>query len=203
MYRFPVFWASLADSDMGARTCIGEGADYMEGMDKFGPLPPDYVPDLLASGLKVVFCGTALGRVSAEKQAYYANPGNFFWRGLHDTGLTPERIKPQDYARLLDYGIGLTDLCKAHFGNDNQLPADAFDAGALRTKIALYQPDVLAFTSKTGAGVFLNRPTGRIPLGFQPEQVGRTRIFVLPSPSGQARVYWNPQVWQDLADAVR
>lgn len=171
-------------------------------MEKFGSLPPDHVPDLLRPGLKVVFCGTALGRVSAEKRAYYANPGNFFWRALYEAGLTPERIRPQDYARLLEYGIGLTDLCKAHFGNDNQIPAEALDAAALRAKIELYQPDVLAFTSKTGASVFLDRPTGRIPLGFQPEQVGRTRICVLPSPSGQARVYWNPQAWQELADAL-
>jgi len=172
-------------------------------MDRFGPLPPNHVPDLLAPGLKVVFCGTALGRVSAEQQAYYANPGNFFWRTLHDTGLTPERLRPQDYARLLDYGIGLTDLCKAHFGNDSQLPSDALDAEALRRKIAHYQPDILAFTSKTGASAFLGRPTGTIPLGFQPETVGRTRLYVLPSPSGQARIFWNLQTWQDLADAVR
>jgi TDG/mug DNA glycosylase family protein len=113
-------------------------------MNKFGSLPPGHVPDLLEPGLKVVFCGTALGRNSAERQAYYANPGNFFWRTLHNTGLTPERIKPQDYACLLDYGIGLTDLSKAHFGNDNQLPPDALDAGALREKIARYQPKILA-----------------------------------------------------------
>ncbi len=172
-------------------------------MEKFGALPPGHVPDLLAPGLKVVFCGTALGRVSAERQAYYANPGNFFWRTLHNTGLTPEPIKPQDYAVLLDYGIGLTDLSKTHFGNDNQLPADALDAEVLREKIRQYQPKILAFTSKTGASVFLGRPTGSIPLGFQPEQVGDTRIYVLPSPSGQARIFWSQQAWQDLADAVK
>ena len=172
-------------------------------MERFGSLPPGHVPDLLAPGLKVVFCGTALGRVSAERRAYYANPGNFFWRTLHNTGLTPERLAPQDYARLLDYGFGLTDLCKAHFGNDNQLPPGTLDAVALHEKIEIYQPKILAFTSKTGASVFLGRPTGHIPLGFQPETVGYTRICVLPSPSGQARIFWNQDVWQDLADAVK
>ena len=172
-------------------------------MEKFGALPPDHVPDLLEPGLKVVFCGTALGHVSAERRAYYANPGNFFWRTLHNTGLTPELIKPQDYARVRDYGIGLTDLSKAHFGNDNQLPLDALDAEALREKIVRCQPKILAFTSKTGAGVFLGCPTGSIPLGFQPEPVGETRIYVLPSPSGQARIFWDQQAWQALADAVK
>lgn len=173
-------------------------------LDKFGRLPADHcVPDVLAPGLKVVFCGTALGRRSAELKAYYANPGNFFWRTLHATGLTPERIRPQDYIRLLDYRLGATDLCKIHYGNDAELPSDAFDVEALRTKILKYQPRILAFTSKTGASAFLGRPTGSIPLGFQPETVGNTRIYALPSPSGQARIFWDQQAWQSLADAAR
>jgi TDG/mug DNA glycosylase family protein len=170
---------------------------------KFGPLPDNHVPDLLAPNLKVVFCGTALGRISAERQAYYANPGNFFWRTLHDTGLTPERLRPEDYPQLLTYGIGLTDLCKAHFGNDNELPADAFDTAALREKILKYQPRMLAFTSKTGAASFLGKPTGALILGVQEEIIGSTHIHVLPSPSGQARIFWKREPWQAIADAVK
>lgn len=173
-------------------------------LDKFGPLPAEHcVPDLLVPGLKVVFCGTALGRVSAERRAYYANSGNFFWRTLHNTGLTPERVQPEDYATLLDYRIGLTDLCKAHFGNDNELPTGALDAEALRQKMLKFQPRILAFTSKTGASTFLGRPTGAIPVGFQTETVGWTRIYVLTSPSGQARIFWDQAAWQALADTVR
>lgn len=176
----------------------------MASLPKFGTLPHEHcVPDLLATGLKLVFCGTALGRISAERKAYYANPGNFFWRTLHAVGLTPRPFKPEEYAQVLPLGIGLTDLCKAHYGNDNELPAEAWDAEGLRQKILHYQPGILAFTSKTGAASFLGRPTGTIPLGFQPETVGKTRIYVLPSPSGQARIFWNQQTWQDLADAVK
>ena len=173
-------------------------------LDKFGALPETHlVPDILAPGLKIVFCGTAMGRKSAEQKAYYANPGNFFWRTLHATGLTPEPIKPHDYLRLLDYGLGATDLSKHHYGNDAELPADAFDIAALGQKIETFRPRVLAFTSKTGASAFLGRPTATTPLGFQPETVGETRLCVLPSPSGQARIFWNETVWQDLADAVK
>lgn len=176
----------------------------MPTLDKFGALPDAHlVPDVLQPGLKILFCGTAMGRKSAEQKAYYANPGNFFWRTLHATGLTPERIKPHDYRRLLDYGLGATDLSKAHYGNDVELPAGAFDVAALREKILSFQPRILAFTSKTGAAAFLERPTGSIPLGFQPETIGKTRLFVLPSPSGQARIFWNEGVWQVLADTVK
>jgi TDG/mug DNA glycosylase family protein len=175
----------------------------MTKLDKFGPLPPGHVPDLLAPGLKVVFCGTALGRVSAQRRAYYANPGNFFWRTLYTTGLTPRLMRPEEYPELLQWGIGLTDLCKAHFGNDADLPVDAFDVAALRGKILMYQPRILAFTSKTGAAAFLDRDTGSIPYGLQPQTVGATQIHVLSSPSGQARIFWNPSAWLGLADTVK
>ncbi|UDF04548.1 mismatch-specific DNA-glycosylase [Asticcacaulis sp. AND118] len=175
----------------------------MTALERSGVLPESHlVPDLLRPGLKLVFCGTALGRVSAERRAYYAHPGNFFWRTLHSVGLTPVRIAPADYPRLLDFGIGLTDLCKAHYGNDVDLPPEAWDAEALRARIAVNAPRHLAFTSKTAASVFLGRPTGQIALGLQPETAGATALWVLPSPSGQARRFWDETVWRDLARAV-
>lgn len=176
----------------------------MPQLPKFGSLPVGHaVPDLLAPNLRLVLCGTALGRRSAEQRAYYAHPNNLFWRTLHEIGLTPERIAPQDYARLLDHGIGLTDLAKRHFGNDDELPAGALDAEALRRKMLEYAPAMLAFTSKKGASIFLGRPTGRIALGEQVERIGETRLFVLPSPSGTARGHWDRAVWEELAAVVK
>ncbi len=40
--------------------------------------PKPVLDDMLASGLRIVFCGTAPGRLSAEQQAYYAHPQNKF-----------------------------------------------------------------------------------------------------------------------------
>jgi TDG/mug DNA glycosylase family protein len=176
----------------------------MTMLPRSGALPSSHlIPDLLEPGLKLVFCGTALGRKSAEARAYYANPTNLFWRALHEVGLTPERLRSADYPRLLEHGIGLTDLSKRHFGNDAELPDGAFDRSALREKMVLHRPAVLAFTSKTGAGAFLDRPTGQIVLGEQAERIGETRIFVLPSPSGSARRYWDLTAWEELATVVR
>ena len=171
---------------------------------RFGTLPSgSYVPDILQPDLDVVFCGTALGYRSAQAQAYYANAGNFFWRTLYQTRLTPEQLKPQDYARAAEFGIGLTDLCKTAYGQDAELPDDAFDTAALTGKILQYQPRFLAFTSKTGASAMLARPTSQIAYGLQAEHIGHTQIYVLPSPSGQARIFWDGAVWQALADAIR
>ena len=106
------------------------------------------VPDLLATGLKLVFCGTAPSAASAQAKAYYAKPGNRFWSTLHRVGLTPVQLAPQQYPRLLDYNIGLTDLCKTISGNDDELPEGALDNDALTHKIKTYQPALVAFTSK-------------------------------------------------------
>lgn len=158
------------------------------------------VPDLLAPQLKLVFCGTAPSEASARKRAYYANPGNQFWPVLARVGLTPVQFRPSQYRELLSLSIGLTDLCKTHWGNDDDLPADGFNPEKLWHKIVRYQPRLVAFTSKTAGSHFLNR---KVDYGMQRESLGMTQFFVAPSTSGRARRFWREDVWQDLARLIR
>lgn len=157
------------------------------------------LPDLLQPGLALVFCGTAAGKRSAAEHAYYAHPGNLFWRALHEARLTPRRLAPSEFPVLPDFGIGLTDLAKRHSGNDNQLPPDAFDVSALHAKIAIYSPHVLAFTSKNAARAALGHA---VDYGLQTGHIGTTQLFVLPSPSGQARGHWQIAPWLALGQLV-
>lgn len=154
------------------------------------------LPDLLQAGLRLVFCGTAPSRRSAAEGAYYAHPGNYFWRALFEAGLTPRRLAPHEYPLLPEFGIGLTDLAKHHSGNDADLPVDAFDVAALVTRIEIFQPGIIAFTSKNAAQAVLGRT---VAYGAQPERIGATAVFALPSPSGQARRFWNIEPWRELA----
>jgi TDG/mug DNA glycosylase family protein len=158
------------------------------------------LPDVLQPGLALVFCGTAAGKRSAAERAYYAHPGNLFWRALFEAGLTPRQLAPSEFPQLPDYGIGLTDLSKRHSGNDDELPRDAFDVPALIEKIERYAPRLLAFTSKNAARAMLG---GTVHYGLQNEVVGNTRLFVLPSPSGQARGHWILAPWLMLSERVR
>lgn len=161
------------------------------------------VPDVLAPGLEVVFCGSALGDVSFRRHAYYANPGNRFWRTLAEVGLTPRRLAPEEYPMVTMYGIGLTDLVKTDHGQDKRIFDGHLDLEAARTslchKVEQYQPYILAFTSKTVAGQFLRRP---VVSGSQPERLGRTVLWVLPSTSGLAQRFFDLQPWQELAATV-
>jgi len=161
------------------------------------------VPDLLRPNLKLVFCGTAPGRMSALHKHYYAHPQNKFWRTLFAVGLTPHLLNPAEYENLLQFGIGLTDLAKYVSGQDNQLPRGSLGpraAKALRERIEKFQPRTLAFTSLTGGRSFLG---SKANFGVQEPTIGKTRIWILPSPSPKAHWNWDEKMWRELAKEVQ
>jgi TDG/mug DNA glycosylase family protein len=158
------------------------------------------VPDVLEPGLDVIFCGTAPSAASYAARAYYAKPGNRFWPTLHTVGLTPRRLDPQEFASVVEFGIGLTDVCKTASGQDAELSLDDFDKDALRSKIELHAPRYLAFTSKRAGAEALGR---KVEYGLQPERFESTQLFVLPSTSGLATRFWNEAPWRELAGLVR
>lgn len=157
------------------------------------------LPDVLASELDVVFCGSAVGAASAKAGAYYAGPGNQFWKTLASIGLTEEELRPRDYQLVLTYGIGLTDMNKTESGADSSLSQGADDATGLRAKIEEYRPAYLAFNGKRSAEAFLG---AKVNYGRQPDAVDATVVYVLPSTSGAARGFWDIRHWQALMDDV-
>jgi len=162
----------------------------------------DVLSDLLQHSLRIVLCGTAAGTTSAAERAYYAHRQNKFWKILHETKLTPDLLRPQQYRDLLQHGIGLTDLVKAGVGMDRAtLPKlTAADRARLSGAIAIYRPRFLAFTSKTAGHKFFD---GKREYGEQPEPIGDTRVWILPSTSGAANGSWQPEIWHRFANAVR
>ncbi len=160
----------------------------------------DALPDLLRPGLDLVICGSAAGRRSADVGAYYAGPGNKFWRILHESGLTPRRLAPEEFTLLPDFGIGLTDLAKRYSGPDAGLRAGDDDIAGLDAKIQAARPRYLAFNGKRAAARFAGGPVDYGPLGTT---IGDTALFVLPSTAGLASRWWDPSPWQALSCLVR
>jgi TDG/mug DNA glycosylase family protein len=160
------------------------------------------LPDRLAADLRLWFVGTAAGPMSAARGAYYAHPGNRFWRALHEAGVTPRLFSPHEFPLLLEMGVGLTDFCKTDWGVDAQIAREAFDVEGFRRKVKRLKPGALAFTSKTAAGLWLGRSTGRITTGRQETKEGPV-VFVLPSPSGLATSYWSLAPWREAAEFLR
>jgi TDG/mug DNA glycosylase family protein len=154
------------------------------------------LPDILGPNLKVVFCGTAAGAVSAKRGAYYAGPGNKFWKIIHKIGLTDRVLTPEQYPEVQNFGIGLTDVAKLTSGADSTLRAAHFDKEGLRNAIMRHRPRAVAFNGKKAAQVFLQ---ASCHYGRQTQSVDATLIYVLPSTSGAANGYWNETPWFELA----
>lgn len=156
--------------------------------------------DLLDKDLRVVFCGTAAGQVSADRTEHYAGRGNKFWAILFNIGLTSRLLTPNGYKDLLEFGIGLTDLVKDQSGNDPSIDFKRFNRNSLRQKIEHFSPTILAFNGKKAAKVFLCKR--QVEFGLQVTQIGTTRLFVVPSTSGNANRYWNSAFWYKIAELV-
>ncbi len=162
----------------------------------------EILPDVLDFGLVMVFCGTAASTASSKAAAYYANGTNAFWRTLYETGVTPRKFAPSEFRDLLKLRIGLTDVAKFVAGNDSDLSPGEFHPNALSEKIRLYSPHILAFTSKAAWRAWARwSAADAISYGWQEKRMGTTHFFVLPSPSGAARGYWDVRAWQELAHA--
>jgi TDG/mug DNA glycosylase family protein len=138
------------------------------------------VPDVLARGLRVVFCGINPGYVSAAAGAHFANPRNDFWRLLHDAGFTPRLLTPEEQLEALQFGIGLTNAATRTTRGSGDLRRGDFDRERLDQVAAELAPLTIAFVGKEAyRGLFGERPQ----LGPQQRTLGDVGLFVLPSTS--------------------
>jgi double-stranded uracil-DNA glycosylase len=158
------------------------------------------LPNVLGPDLDVVFCGTAAGDHSAALGCYYAGPGNKFWPTLATVGLTPNRLRPEDFRELLKFKIGLTDLAQKVSGPDSSLRSRDFDIAGFCDRILQLSPRYVAFNGKKAAQIALGLKT--VAYGLHGQKIGQSEVFVLPSTSGLAAGNWSVDPWQTLAEFV-
>jgi TDG/mug DNA glycosylase family protein len=155
---------------------------------------PDYLPPEAdqpraeTPDLDIIFVGINPGRRSAATGHHYAGPGNHFWPLLCESGLVPEPLTYEDDWRAPQFGIGLTNLVARPSPAMDDLSLEEMREGAarLQEKILRYQPRIVCFNGKRIFEVFAGR---RCRLGLQPERVGRSRLFVMPSTSPRTASY--------------
>ncbi len=156
------------------------------------------LPDVLQPNLKVVFVGTAVGNKSAQRQAYYAGPGNKFYKTLYRCGFTDRLLFPEEFGMLPEFGIGLTDIAKNIYGNDNFLKPTDFDPDGFIAKIQKYQPKWVCFNGKQAASRLTGIKTSQLEYGEMIQTVGITKLYLAPSTSGAANGFWDEVYWRDL-----
>jgi double-stranded uracil-DNA glycosylase len=164
------------------------------------------VPDVIAAGLRVLFCGINPGLYSAAIRCHFGRPGNRFWPALHDGGFTPRLLSPFEQRELLPLGYGVTNIVAKGTARADELAHDELRQGALllERKVRHYRPHVVAVLGVTAYRTALQRPHAR--LGLQEERLADARIWVLPNPSGLNAHFQRAdlaRLFQELREAVR
>lgn len=142
------------------------------------------LPDYLQPGLRLVFVGFNPSMRSAAVGHYYAGPGNLFWPLLYESALLPAPLTYAQDHRILEFGIGLTDLVKRPTRSSAELSPGEARAGVLhlQAKLVTYAPRVVCFNGKGVYAWYTNRP---VALGPQAETIGAAHVFVVPSTSAR------------------
>ncbi|NJP52214.1 G/U mismatch-specific DNA glycosylase [Streptomyces sp. SBST2-5] len=150
------------------------------------------VPDVVADGLRVLFCGINPGLMTAATGHHFARPGNRFWPALHRSGFTPRQLKPSEQRELLSYGLGITNVVARATARADELSPEEYREGGhiLAAKVARLRPRWLAVVGITAYRAAFGDPAARV--GPQERAIGDTRVWVLPNPSG-LNAHWTPQ----------
>src|SRR5438105_5867902 len=90
------------------------------------------VPDLIAPGLRVLFCGISPSLYSAAVAHHFARPGNRFWPALHAGGLSERVLSPYEERGLISRGYGITNIAARATARADELSAEELVAGARR-----------------------------------------------------------------------
>ncbi len=141
------------------------------------------VSDVIAPGLRILFCGINPGLYSGYTGHHFARPGNRFWPALHAAGFTDRVLRPEEERELLLRGYGITNLVERATAAAAELTAAELRAGKerLAAKVAEYRPAAVAVL---GIGVFrlaFERPQAAPRCGYCRTRAGSTPITPPPN----------------------
>ena len=152
------------------------------------------IPDVLADGLAVLFCGINPSLYSAAVGHHFARPGNRFWPALHRGGFTDRLLSPEEDHRLIEFGCGLTNLVDEATARADELSAETLRDGAatLEGKVRRHRPGCVAFVGVTAYRTAFGKP--HTSIGRQDATISDAMVWVLPSTSGLNAHYQLPEL---------
>ncbi len=158
------------------------------------------IDSVLARDLRVLFCGINPGLYSGATGWHFARPGNRFWKVLHRAGFTDRELHPSEQGLLPHFGLGITNLVNRTTASAAELSVDELRVGGERVRVVVreWAPDWLAVVGVSAYRVAFGAPTARI--GRQALTLGRTKVWVLPNPSGLNAHYQVPELAAAFAE---
>ncbi len=140
------------------------------------------LPDYLRRGMKLIIVGCNPSDRSTRLGHHYAGRNNLFWPLLYKSGILPEEITYRDDKRVIEFGVGLTDLVKRSTRSMDEIERHEYAEGRilLARKLEEFTPRVVAFNGKQAYERFAQRAC---KLGLQEGKLYGAQVFVLPSTS--------------------
>jgi TDG/mug DNA glycosylase family protein len=157
------------------------------------------VPDLVAPGLRVLFCGINPGLYSGATGHHFARPGNRFWPALYRAGFSDRLLSAWEEQRLLERGYGITNLVARATATADELTRAELMAGRGRLERRA-RNNGAAWVAVLGVGAYrtaFGRP--RAAVGRQPESLAGAGLWILPNPSGLNAHYQLPDLVREFA----
>lgn len=140
----------------------------------------------------MLFIGINPGLRSAEVGHHFAGHSNRFWKLLHESRLVPEPLTCRDDRRLLEWGLGLTNIIQRPSAGIDVLTSQEYAAGKKRLHgiVARDRPQIAALLGVTiFRTLFPDTKGQRVSLGLQSVHLAGSPVFVLPNPSGRNAHY--------------
>lgn len=159
------------------------------------------LPDFIQPGVKILFVGINPGLRSTLVGHHFAGYSNRFWKLLSDSRLVPTPLTYHDDWRIPEWGFGITNIVERPTAGVNELTARDYQLGQQRllAKIRRYDPEVVALLGMTIYSLLFPKnnasdsstkgKSNKCHIGFQPQTLGNTRVFLLPNPSGRNAHY--------------
>ncbi|KAH8872577.1 G/T mismatch-specific thymine DNA glycosylase [Schistosoma japonicum] len=156
------------------------------------------LPDHLKEGLDIVIVGINPSLASAHVGHHYAGPGNHFWTCLSQAGLVPMVVSCYDDSKMLDYGIGFTNVCTRPTKGAAELTRKEMKAGAaiMLEKMRKYKPKIAVFNGKGIYEAYVGHKN--FCMGRQPTTLDGTDTIIFVMPSSSARCAQLPRAEDKL-----
>jgi TDG/mug DNA glycosylase family protein len=152
------------------------------------------VPDVVGPELSVLFVGINPGLYSGAVGHHFSRPGNRFWKTLNLAGFTDRLLSPFEERELIGHGVGITNLVERATAGAEDISSEELRRGArrLERKVRRLEP---AWVAILGLGAY-RTAFGRIEanVGPQNRRIGRSRVWLLPNPSGLNAHYQLPDL---------
>ncbi len=148
------------------------------------------MPDLVGPGLRLLFVGINPGLWTAATQTHFCHPSNRFYPALRAAGLidfqfdVTRGMTNRDRQRLIEAGIGITNLVARATVRASEVTVPEFREGAVRlaATVEQHRPRVVAVAGVTAYRTAFDRKAA--VLGPQEDPIGTADLWVVPNPSG-------------------